>query len=229
MARVFGTRLGRILVTALLATLAFGSGSAIAAYANQPASEIYACVNNSSGTIKVIGATGTCGTNEIRLVWNTQGPQGLQGPQGIQGPIGPQGPQGETGATGPQGPQGAKGETGATGATGPQGPAGTPRARVVTGIINPDRAVQWPSFITATDPNPAAPNPSSYQVNFPAGTFVATSDPSGAICGVTAIGDVFLHGMSLFPIGADGSGKFTVHFSQQTIFNFTCTQQFNHP
>jgi hypothetical protein len=33
---------------------------------------IYACVNNSSGTIHVTGATGSCANNEILLVWGSQ-------------------------------------------------------------------------------------------------------------------------------------------------------------
>ena len=147
MARLFGTRLGRILATALIAVFAFGAGSAVAAYANQPPAEIHACVSNNSGAMRVVEAATTCRTGETKLTWNTQGPQGLQGPQGVPGPVGPQGPQGEPGATGPQGPQGATGATGAqgpqglqgpqgdkgeTGATGPQGPQGAAAASLVT-------------------------------------------------------------------------------------------------
>jgi hypothetical protein len=94
---------------------------------------IYACVNASDGTLRIVSSPAQCKKNETLLSWNIMGPkgdtgatgpQGLQGPQGVQGPkgdtgaIGPQGPKGDTGAIGPQGPQGV------TGATGPQGPAG---------------------------------------------------------------------------------------------------------
>ena len=44
-----------------------------------------------------------------------------------------------------------------------------------------------------------------------------------------ALGNVFVPGISQSAIAADGSGQFTVYFSQQSTFNFTCTQQFNHP
>ncbi len=64
----------------------------------------YACVNNSSGTMKMVAAGETCATNEFLVEWNHVGPQGLQGPQGE---VGPQGPQGEVGPQGPVGPSNA--------------------------------------------------------------------------------------------------------------------------
>ena len=99
-----------VLAAAMLGTMTVGFAGAITT------GLIYACVNNSSGTIKVVSATSTCANNEIMLVWNGEG---------AQGPAGPTGPTGPTGATGPTGPTGATGPTGPTGATGPTGPAGT--------------------------------------------------------------------------------------------------------
>jgi hypothetical protein len=87
----------------------------------QAPQQIFACVNNSSGTIHVISSTASCATNETRLVWNNIGPQGPPGPQG---PIGPMGPQGLQGVAGPAGPAGANGTNGINGAPGPQGPPG---------------------------------------------------------------------------------------------------------
>jgi hypothetical protein len=107
MQRLLGTRRWRVLATALLVAFAFASGSAVAAFALAPPSTIYACVNNSSGTIKIVGANDTCKNNETKLQWNTEGPQGPAGPTGPAGPAGPQGPQGPQGETGPQGPAGA--------------------------------------------------------------------------------------------------------------------------
>jgi hypothetical protein len=138
MHHIFNSRFGRILTTALALAAAFAAGSAVVAHATAPSSEIYACVNNSSGAIHVTDATTACNSNEMKLVWNTQGPQGVpgpQGPQGIPGPagpagaIGPAGPQGDPGPQGAQGipgPVGATGATGASGPTGPQGPQGVP-------------------------------------------------------------------------------------------------------
>ena len=75
----------------------------------------YACINNSTGAIRIVNKTTVCKTGEHKIQWNQTGPQGVPGPQGIQGP---------QGLRGPQGLKGAQGATGATGPQGPQGPAG---------------------------------------------------------------------------------------------------------
>jgi hypothetical protein len=97
MRRVLPPQVQRVLVLAIVAALSFAAGGALIAYADSPASVIYACVNNGSGTIHVIGATDSCAANEIKLSWNTQGPPGPIGPQGPAGPTGPQGPAGPPG------------------------------------------------------------------------------------------------------------------------------------
>jgi hypothetical protein len=92
------------------------AGVVLLIFAQLPASAstvtYYACINNSSGAIRIVTKSTTCKTDEHKIQWNQTGPEGPKGPQGPQGPEGPQGPKGATGATGPQGPQG------------PQGPAG---------------------------------------------------------------------------------------------------------
>lgn len=85
----------------------------------------YACVNDSSGEIKIVQEGDQCKKNETLIQWNQIGLQGPVGPQGEQGPVGPQGPQGEQGPVGTQGPQG---EQGVVGPVGPQGPAGAASA-----------------------------------------------------------------------------------------------------
>jgi hypothetical protein len=87
---------------------------------------IHACVNNTSGEIKIVGANSNCPSNYRALDWNIQGPAGQQGPMG---PIGPQGLQGERGLQGEQGPQGLPGQQGIQGI---QGPAGISGLEVVT-------------------------------------------------------------------------------------------------
>src|SRR5215470_10708788 len=79
----------RIITCALAAAGVLFIGSQARA---QAPGQIFACVNNSSGTIHVIAPNATCNNNEILLVWNTVGPQGLAGPQGAVGPIGPRWP-----------------------------------------------------------------------------------------------------------------------------------------
>jgi hypothetical protein len=95
----------------------------------------HGCVGEGSGILRVLGAGGTCRSNEVAIDWNRTGPQGEVGPQGPQGETGPQGPQGEIGPQGPQGetgPQGDKGDKGDKGDTGQQGPAGTSGASNAT-------------------------------------------------------------------------------------------------
>jgi hypothetical protein len=111
------------------------AGAFVVALALAPISaqgqQIFACVNNSSGTIHIVAQNAPCQSNEISLVWNVAGPQGVPGPTGpagaigAAGPAGPQGPMGLVGATGAQGPAGPQGAMGLTGATGPAGANGT--------------------------------------------------------------------------------------------------------
>ena len=54
----------------------------------------YACVNNSTGGLYLVGKTTSCKTGEHKSSWNQVGPRGPQGPNGAQGPQGPQGPPG---------------------------------------------------------------------------------------------------------------------------------------
>jgi collagen triple helix repeat protein len=86
---------------------------------------IHACVSNSSGEIKIVGANSNCPSNYRALDWNIQGPAGQQGPIG---PVGPQGLQGERGLQGEQGPQGLPGQQGI------QGPAGISGLEIVRGF-----------------------------------------------------------------------------------------------
>jgi hypothetical protein len=107
------------------------AGCAFLVAAQLPAAAVtvtyYACINNSTGAIRIVNQSTVCKTGEHEIQWNQAGPQGPKGATGAQGPkgaTGATGPKGATGPQGPQGPQGTKGATGATGATGPQGPQG---------------------------------------------------------------------------------------------------------
>src|SRR5580704_10984504 len=99
----------------------------------QPAaaqSVIYACVNNATGAVQIVGSTTTCATGSHKIQWNQTGPTGPAGPKGATGATGPAGAKGATGAIGPKGatgavgPKGAEGPAGATGPKGATGPAG---------------------------------------------------------------------------------------------------------
>src|SRR5437879_5592230 len=69
-------------VLALLALIGTIAGFPVAATA---AGSIYACVNNSSGTIHIVGASASCASNEVLLVWNINGTNGTNGTNGIDG------------------------------------------------------------------------------------------------------------------------------------------------
>jgi hypothetical protein len=98
---------------------------------------IRACVQQTTGIVRLVGTGDSCRATETLVTWNVEGiqgpagPQGPQGPQGIAGPQGPQGPQGEAG------PQGPKGEPGPRGEIGPVGPAGAQGAPGTTGPVGP--------------------------------------------------------------------------------------------
>jgi hypothetical protein len=85
------TRGLRLVGAAFVVALALVPGSA-------EAQQIFACVNNSSGTIHVVAPNVACQSNEVLLNWNVAGPQGPAGPIGSVGPAGPQGPAGPGGA-----------------------------------------------------------------------------------------------------------------------------------
>ena len=100
------------------AAIVVGIGVPIAAQATIPnGGTIYACYQNSGGTLHVIDrSVRNCSKSQTALSWNIagkQGPQGPAGPQGAQGPQGVPGPTGDTGPKGPAGPQGSQGPAGA--------------------------------------------------------------------------------------------------------------------
>lgn len=82
----------------LIRSLAFVAGvpiwlglTATALYA-QTDNTIYACINKSSGAVKIVSANTTCQINEVLVSWNIVGPTGPIGPPGPTGPPGPPGP-----------------------------------------------------------------------------------------------------------------------------------------
>lgn len=101
------------IITAAAAAIFVAAVSSQQGHAQMPAGAIYACVNNNSGTVKLVSASQSCHPNENRVNWNVTGPQGLSGPQG---------PTGDTGATGPAGPAGPIGPVGPAGPSGPGDP-----------------------------------------------------------------------------------------------------------
>jgi hypothetical protein len=71
---------------------------------------ITACVNKTSGALRIVKMPATCAKNEVLLSWNLAGPQGPKGDAGSPGEQGLQGEQGQQGIQGEQGLQGPSGE-----------------------------------------------------------------------------------------------------------------------
>jgi hypothetical protein len=117
-------RIRRTTGLAMIIALVFSVGAAYVALGNDSGAVYYACVNNSSGTIKMVGESDSCNANELQIVWNQQGPAGLPGEPGPQGEPGPKGDPGEMGPIGPQGESGEAGPQGEPGEPGPPGPPG---------------------------------------------------------------------------------------------------------
>jgi hypothetical protein len=88
------------------------------------AQQIFACVNATSGAVRIVAQGVACRTPESLVTWNVVGPQGPPGPAGPAGALGPPGPQGHAGPQGSAGQQGPAGPQGMSGERGPYGPAG---------------------------------------------------------------------------------------------------------
>jgi hypothetical protein len=58
--------------------LAAGAIPAVAAVTDTPV-VYYACVTDTTGAIKIVSATATCGTSQHKISWNNTGPQGPPG------------------------------------------------------------------------------------------------------------------------------------------------------
>jgi hypothetical protein len=112
-----------------------------AAMAAPISTQVSACVNSTTGAVRIVSSTALCVAGETGMTWALVGPTGIQGPAG---PVGATGPVGTTGAAGPIGPAGAtgpKGSTGATGASGPAGPTGPVGPAGATGATGPAASV----------------------------------------------------------------------------------------
>jgi hypothetical protein len=114
----------------------------------------YACVNNSTGAIQVVGSTTSCASGSHKIQWNQTGPAGPAGAKGATGATGPAGPKGATGlkgatgAAGPEGPKGAEGPVGMTGPKGAMGPAGPTGPQGPQGLQGPPGKGTVPANLT---------------------------------------------------------------------------------
>ncbi len=98
---------------------------------------ISACVQRTSGTVRIFPAGTSCQPSEFPVQWNTVGPQG---PKGDKGDPGIPGPKGDPGIAGPKGDPGAQGLKGDTGEQGPKGDPGVAKgiSTAVYGSVDKD-------------------------------------------------------------------------------------------
>jgi hypothetical protein len=85
---------------------------------------IYACVNNDSGTVKIVDADTVCNENWTLTTWNQEGAPGADGADGQDGADGADGQDGADGADGQDGEDGADGQDGEDGFDGQDGADG---------------------------------------------------------------------------------------------------------
>jgi hypothetical protein len=95
--------------------------------------QIFACVNNNSGAVRIVTQAAACRAPESLVTGNVVGPQGPPGPAGPAGALGPPGPQGPAGPAGALGPPGPQGPAGPPGPPGPKGDPGQSALRFVQG------------------------------------------------------------------------------------------------
>jgi len=174
-----------VLISLVSVTLASAHGGNIAL--------IHACVNNTSGEIKIVGANSNCPSNYRALDWNIQGSAGQQGAQGQQGPIGPVGPVGPIGPQGLQGERGLQGEQGAQGLPGQQGIQGVQGPAGIGGL---EVVIVDSGFQTAAAIDVAAGCPAGKQVI--GGGFSTRSASGNLNVGVSAPIDSSRWGVSVF-------------------------------
>jgi len=111
-----------------------------AAMAAPIATQVNACVNSTTGAVRIVSSTTLCVAGETGTSWALVGPAGPVGPAGgpgAAGPVGPAGAPGAAGAVGPVGAPGAAGPVGPAGAPGTAGPVGPAGAAGAAGPVGP--------------------------------------------------------------------------------------------
>jgi len=93
----------------LFAVLLFAGTAALAAPVSTMVS---ACVNTSTGAVRIVASTSLCVAGETGMTWALVGATGATGTPGTPGATGPAGPAGPTGPTGATGPAGGASTTG---------------------------------------------------------------------------------------------------------------------
>ena len=88
-----------LVVLTIITALAIGGASAVLANGNS-GNVIYACVNNASGTVKIVAVDTVCHENSTLVHWNQEGTPGQDGTDGVDGQDGTDGQDGADGQDG---------------------------------------------------------------------------------------------------------------------------------
>ncbi len=180
-----------LVVLTIITALAIGGASAV--FANGTSGNvIYACVNNSSGTVKIVAADTVCHENSTLVHWNQEGTPGQDGNDGTNGTNGTNGTDGTDGRNGTDGTDGTDGEKGDKGDPGPASGAVSQvvagRASIVlsTAVCPAGTFAVGGGFFMTNDSPPFASFPSTTgsgtaPVGSPAPAWTVIKDPSDSV------------------------------------------------
>jgi hypothetical protein len=177
-----------LVVLTIVTALAIGGASAVLASGNS-GNVIYACVNNSSGTVKIVAADTVCHENSTLVHWNQEGTPGQDGAPGADGADGADGMDGQDGADGADGADGEKGDKGDPGpASGAVSQVVAGRASIVlsTAVCPAGTFAVGGGFFMTNDSPPFASFPSTTgsgtaPVGSPAPAWTVIKDPSDSV------------------------------------------------
>ena len=180
-----------LVVLTIITAMAVGGASAVLANGNS-GNVIYACVNNASGTVKIVAADTVCHENSTLVHWNQEGTPGMNGADGMDGQDGTDGTDGADGMDGPAGPAGPDGEEGDRGDPGPasgavsQVVAGRASAALSTAVCPAGTFAVGGGFFMTSDSPPFASFPSTASagtapVGFPAPAWSVIKNPGDGV------------------------------------------------
>jgi hypothetical protein len=168
-----------LVVLTIITALAIGGASAVLANGNS-GNVIYACVNNASGTVKIVAADTVCHQNSTLVHWNQEGTPGMDGAPGADGM------DGAPGADGPAGEKGDRGDPGPASGAVSQVVAGQGSTALSTAVCPAGTFAIGGGFFMANDFPPFASFPSTTSagvapVGFPAPAWSVIKNPSNGV------------------------------------------------
>jgi hypothetical protein len=155
-----------LVVLAIITTMAIGGASAVLAN-NNSGNVIYACVNNSSGEVKIVAADTDCRETSTLVHWNQEGTPGMDGDDGSDGTDGVDGSDGVDGVDGTDGTDGENGDPGPASGAASQVVAGNASAALSTAVCPSGTFATGGGFSMTADSPPFASFPSTTSAGIP--------------------------------------------------------------